>query len=671
MSDLITAPLYPTPPVPWWLARAMPDKEYQVTFLAKDKAVHWASNKGPQTWTLLCPYDEILIGGRRGGSKTAALIAWFAMGDLSLALDDPARYSFLNEPSFRGLILRKEYQSMAEFVDECKDFFRAFRVTAKDDPVVFEFPSGAKIYTNHLGDKEAYEKYRGQGITKIGVEELTQIPEERWYLKLFGSLRNKKQVRVHEVLDANGRKIKKSFPALHTQILSTTNPDGVGKLWVKNRFVKVRDSSGELIPWNNPMTDPISGLTRIFIPMRREDNPYLRDNKQYEGMLLAQDEVTRKQWMEGDWEAGTGAYFSEFRPDGPIGDAEAGRYPWARHVIEGAELKPWWYRFGGGDWGYEHLAVFHKACRNERDKRVHVYDELAVRQMGSYELGVMLAQWWLPDLEDLPDKQITIALSPDAFSKTDATRTKAEQMAAGIKQVLGPYGAFLLRYNDDERAAMTKDPKMAMMMFERRKQDAAQGQLMIALKPANTDRVAGWSYIHEMLRFRPVLNETQDELKERLRKTFERAGVEAYERELAKAQVSGPEILPRMLLWKRCSEAIRGLTEAMTDEPPRAEDVRKWDAIDGIGGDDGIDSLRHLMMSFKEVETKIPKSYYVGERVTLAQEQHVEAFGSELTDQTRLAMIAQTQSAKYDKLHSPRAKSFSFPRASSSRHRVN
>ena len=86
------------------------------------------------------------------------------------------------------------------------------------------------------------------------------------------------------------------------------------------------------------------------------------------------------------------------------------------------------------------MAVFHKACRNERDKRIHVYDELAVRQVGSFELGVMLAQWWLPDLEDLPDKQITIALSPDAFSKTDASKTKAEQIADGIKQILGPYG---------------------------------------------------------------------------------------------------------------------------------------------------------------------------------------------------------------------------------------
>lgn len=681
MSDILIPDLekYPPPPVPGWLKRRMPDPAFQVAFKKNGNPV-WVSNIGPQTWALLCPYDEILIGGRRGGSKSAALIAWFAMGDPSLPLDDPAHYSYLNEPSFRGLILRKEYQSMAEFVDECKDFFRPFGGKAKDDPAVFEFPSGAKIYTNHLGDKEAYEKYRGHGLTKIGIEELTQIPEERWYLKLLGSLRNKKQVRVHAVrgkdgrplLDERGRQVTKTFPALKCQIMSTTNPDGVGRIWVKNRFVKVYDRNGNLAPWNTPMKNNITGLTRIFIPMRLVDNPYLRENKQYEGMLLSQDEVTRKQWMEGDWEAGSGVYFSEFRPDGPMGDTEREKYPWARHVVDACELKPWWYRIGGGDWGYEHLAVFHKACRNERDRRLHVYDELAVRQVGSFELGVLLAKWWLPDLEYLPDKQVTIALSPDAFSKTDATKTKAEQMAQGIKEVLGPYGAFLLRYNDDERAAMAKDPRMAQQMFERRKQEAARGQLMLSLKPAQTDRVAGWSYIVDLLRWRPIITETEEELKKRLIQTFERAGVESYEREVAKAQaLRGPEILPKLVLWRCCREAIRGLQEAQRDEPPRAEDVRKWDAVDGVGGDDGIDSLRHTVMEYKQVETTIPKSYYIGERMSRIQEEHVTAFGAELTDNTRLAMIAATQAARYDKEHGGKSKSFSLPRASSSRHRVN
>src|SRR5690348_16322690 len=101
----------------------MVDRDYQVKIFKPNGELHWASNPGPQTWALICPYDEMLDGGERGGGKSVELIAWMAMGDEALAVDDPARISFLNEPTFRGLLLREEYQSMAEFVDEAVEFY--------------------------------------------------------------------------------------------------------------------------------------------------------------------------------------------------------------------------------------------------------------------------------------------------------------------------------------------------------------------------------------------------------------------------------------------------------------------------------------------------------------------------------------------------------------------
>ncbi len=305
--------LYPPPPLPAWIRR--PDKygfpeatepllirpEDQIIFRHPNKKngqpgdPFWISNYGSQSQVLRCPYDEVMIGGERGGSKTAALIAWMAMGDALLPKYDPAHYSYLLEPSYRGLVLRKEYQSLSEVVDEMKDFYGPLGGKAKDDPVEFTFKSGAKIYTNHLGDKNAFEKYRGMGITRIGIEELTQIEELRWYLKLLGSLRSKRQVRAIQTPQG-----PRSAPGLRAQIMSTANPDGDGKKWVKSRFVKVLDGSGKLIKPNTPMRDPVTGLTRIFIPMHRKDNPYLRDNKQYEGMLLAQDEATKQAWAYGN-----------------------------------------------------------------------------------------------------------------------------------------------------------------------------------------------------------------------------------------------------------------------------------------------------------------------------------------------------------------------------------
>lgn len=577
---------YPPPAPPQWITgpQLLPCPEYQIQFLRKgSNDPFWVSSYGPQTWMLLSPFDETIAGGSRGGGKSSGLIAWFAVGDPFLDDDDPAHYLSILEPSFRGLMLRKEYQSMAEFVDEAYDFYGPLGATKKGDPVQFEFPSGAIIYTNHLGDKNAFEKYRGWGLSKIGIEELTQIEEERWYLKLLGSLRAKKQIRIH------GRR---RFRALRSQIMSTTNPDGAGSLWVKKRFVKVYDATGKLIPWNRPFRNPQSKLTRLFIPMPRKDNPYLRNDRQYESYLLEQDETTRRQWMLGDWDADSGSYFTDFRPHGPVSDEERKIYPNARHVpIVGEEpkLQPWWYRFGGGDWGYDHPAAFHKMCRSEKTGQIHVYDEMILRKTGSFEMGVRLAYWWLPELEQLPDKTVVISFSSDAFNTQDSGHTRAEQVSEGIRSVLGPYGAFLLRFTDEERMAMQGNPMVANQMFSRRVAALPSGVIRILIKPASRDRSGGFSYMRDLLRFRPVVRETEADIRKRLQEVFDRSGLEVYERESARVRQHVDEHLPKLLIWNNCQGLIRCMEDAVRDED-KTEEVRKVDAQNGVGGDDPMDS---------------------------------------------------------------------------------
>jgi hypothetical protein len=650
---------------------------YQVQFIKpKTGELHFATNPGPQTWSILCPFDEVLLGGRRGGGKSRVLIAAFAMGDHRLPVDDPARISFLNDKSFRGLLLREEYSSMAEFVEEAVEFYRPIGGKPIGKPISIEFPSKAKIYFNHLGDEEAFNKYRGWNITKIGVEELTQIATLRRYLKLLGSLRSVERVR-------NGKK----YPELKTQLISTTNPDGPGALWVKDRFVYVRDKKGNLIDWNQPMRDTVTGLIRIFIPFGVESNPFLGEQtsagRRYRSMLLAQDEVTRKQWMEGDWNAGTGRFFNEYRPDGPIGQEEHDKYPWARHKVASAPLKPWWTRWGSGDWGFSHPAAFHKFCYSQTEKRIHVYDEMSVRHVGSFEIGALLAKWWQPELIELQrhgkSPCITIHLGADAFSKTDVTKTKAEQIEAGIKEVLGPYGAILLKYNEDERAAMMRDPKRAQMMFEQRKQQLGD-RICIALKPVYIDRIAAWSYMRELLRFRPaVVNlQTPADREAYLRDVLQQEGLAAYEMQAAELRKLQPEVLPKLQLWNVCKEADRWLQVAQHDtradsDPSRVskrEDVLKMNADEnGKNGDDAGESLRNGLIAFKEMQATMPLSEFVSTRVDEVQQAHLAAFGEELTDPTRLAMVAMTQQAIYAKQTPKTGGSLTFARQGSLRHR--
>ena len=672
---------YPPPPLPGWIRQpwkyGFPEAKEpllcspsdqiafrrEATKSGKPGEEYWHSLYGSQTWALRAPYDEILTGGERGGAKSAGLIAWFAMGDAFLPKDDPAHYSYLLEPSYRGLMLRKEYQSLAEFVDEAMDFYGPLGGKPKDDPVIFHFKSGAKIYTNHLNDKKAFEKFRGMGITRIGVEELTQIEEMSWYVKLFGSLRAKRQVRVH--MTATGRK---AFPALRSQIMSTCNPDGDGKKWVKSRFVKIYDKNGNVIPPNTPMKDPFTGLTRIFIPMHRKDNPYLRDNKQYEGMIMAQDEATRLAWL-GNWDIDSGTFFTEFRPNGPVTAEEREKYPWAKHVIEPIHLKNFWHRWGGGDWGFDHPAAFHKFCRSGKDGRIHVYDELMLRRQGSFEVGVQLAKWWLPDLEYLPDKSVTIAFSSDAFSKTDDVRTKAEQVAAGIASVLGPYGAFLLKFSDEERLAMAKDPMLAQRKLAQHR-EKADGKFFIVLKPASKDVTARWSYMRELLRFIPIVQETEAQLKERLTATFGRSGFEGYEKELMKVQRPDKENLPKLQIWKgKCNELVRCMEEATKDQD-HPEKISKWNTSEGVGGDDALESCGQGLHHFKDIEKVMPKSYFVTDRIEQIQNQLEREVGERLTDPNRLIMVTKTAEARYDRMHPPGGGNLYIPRASSGRHRT-
>jgi hypothetical protein len=615
--------------VPGWLANlGWPDPAYTVKFVdPKTGKPFWESNPGPQTWMLLCPYAEILGGGSRGGGKSEAIAPWMAMGDPLLPDSDPAKYSYLNDPDFRGLILREQYQDLKEFVDRAMDFFRHFGCKPKDDPVCFEFKSGAKIYTGHLNNEDAYNKYRGWNLTKIAIEELTRIEKLAQYLRLFGSLRSVPRIRRG-----------KQLPALRTQIFNTTNPDGPGAIWVKSRFIEVRRMDGKLAEWNRPLVDPVTKLTRIFIPARLTDNPYLASDNRYLGMLKSQDAVTQRQWIDGDWNAAAGTYFRDYRPHGPIGSDEP---EWARHLTDSAKLEPWYTRWGSGDWGYDHPAAFHKFCINHSDHRVHVYDELCVRQVGSYELGALLARWWMPELESLPDHQVTIYLSPDAFSKTDASKTKAEQMEMGIKEILGPYGALLMRYNDEERMMQQKDPRAAAALFEYRKRQA-QGQMCIALKPANTDRIAGWQYCRELLRWRPLLADTAPDMAH-AKVLFERQGIVAYEKYLEQFRDRKPEVLPRIQIWRVCKELDRFLQSAVHDEAPRAEDVRKVDAENGKGGDDPGDSFRHGAMALKDGEVTMPKYAFMAEKMSEAETIYA--------DPAILGQIAAFQSARYDQQH--------------------
>ena len=265
----------------------------------------WKPHEGPQTLALSLDEStyEILYGGARGGGKTDAGIVWLLKG--------------VADPSFTGMCIRRNHTDLRQWIDRAIQLYPNAKVSGK--PAVFTFPSGAKIYTGHLKDENAFSQFQGWEIHRLLIEEVGQIVSEESYLKLVSSVR--------------------STTGIKPQIFLTANPGGVGHQWLKRRF-KIGQS-----PPNKAFKDVVSERYRIFIPATVEDNPTLADaDPLYVKFLDSLPEPLRSAWRYGDWDVFAGQYFPEFDP--------------RVHMLDIKEAEKLGYgkdynnKYIGIDWGY-------------------------------------------------------------------------------------------------------------------------------------------------------------------------------------------------------------------------------------------------------------------------------------------------------------------------------
>lgn len=263
--------------------------------------IHWEPQP-KQSVALARTEDEILFGGARGGGKTDCGQAWL--------LYDIAH------PLYRALVIREHAKDLQDWIDRAQRMFApAGAIFSKDS---FVFPSGAKIVTGHLKDDNAYTKYQGQQYQKMVIEELTHIPTEGLYEKLLASCRS-------------------IVPEIKPQVFASTNPDGPGFRWVKNRW-NIPDYPEQEKIYRS--VDSKNQRTRVFIPSKLEDNIHLmKSDPAYVRYLESiQDDDLREAWRNGVWTGITlkGAYYrtqlARARNEGRIGnvpyDAELPVYTW-------------------------------------------------------------------------------------------------------------------------------------------------------------------------------------------------------------------------------------------------------------------------------------------------------------------------------------------------------
>lgn len=263
--------------------------------------------------------QEVLYGGAAGGGKSDSLII-DALGGWQNAL---------SYPDYQAVLFRRTYPELKDLIERARELIPQLVKGAvyNQQDHLYRFPSGARLEFGHLNHDQDRFKHRGRAYQYIGWDELTLWPSDTCYLYLTSRLRS-------------------TNPKITCLIRATTNPDGPGQKWVKERWA-INDE-GDPSCFEVDVQDEVTGERfsrwRRFIPARLDDNPYL-SKTDYKIFLLGLPPEERDALLRGKWNAipVKGAYYAA-----DIIDAEReGRITSVPHQ-KGVPVDTWW-DLGRGD----------------------------------------------------------------------------------------------------------------------------------------------------------------------------------------------------------------------------------------------------------------------------------------------------------------------------------
>lgn len=268
--------------------------------------------------------DEVLYGGAAGGGKSYG------------QLIDAFLYALRHQGS-RQLILRRTFPDLERSLILTSLLLYDRAVASYSASVHrWRFRGGSSIEFAYLDSEHDLPRYQGAEYDVIRFDELTHFTEGM-YVYLFSRCRG-----------AN------DFPK---QVKCTGNPGGVGHQWVRERFVDIGPPGSVHAVARG---DGTFG-TRVFIPARVQDNPFLMaKDSGYLSRLQMLADNDRRALLHGDWDIAEGQLFSEFRRD--------------IHVVEPVKLEPHWRRYVTMDYGLDMLAAYCIALTD--GGKAYVYKEV-------------------------------------------------------------------------------------------------------------------------------------------------------------------------------------------------------------------------------------------------------------------------------------------------------
>jgi hypothetical protein len=182
---------------------------------------------------------------------------------------------------------------LVETIERSKQIYTKLGASFNESKSFWRWPNGARLRFGYLERDSDADQFQGWSLTRLYVEEVGTFPSERAIMKLMATLRSGHGVPV--------------------KFIATGNPGGVGQNWVKARWIDPHPAGNKIMKrtFTNPFTGDKVEWDWVFIPSRVTDNAYLGDDYIAQLQQVGSSQLV-KAWLEGDWNAVEGAFFSEW-----------------------------------------------------------------------------------------------------------------------------------------------------------------------------------------------------------------------------------------------------------------------------------------------------------------------------------------------------------------------
>ena len=301
----------------------LPDKMIQ--FFLQAQYVPNKSQLAFHKATLECgpgQVQEILCEGPKGGGKSHAELM-------------QAAYDCTMHDGIQCIFFRKQKGSAKEHMQELARAFKYIPHTMEKNQI--SFPNGSVIKIGGYNTSGDIMKFNGQNFSLLIYDELTMIKQSD-YDMMWGNLR----------LSVGGY-----YPRMY----ASTNPGGIGHVWVKKKFIEA-------------MREGREKDTRC-IHSDTLDNATLGENYKHDKLEKLSGQL-RERFYFGNWDINEGAAFNFLRSRHVADTGGAFGFDYkGRHYA----LGPDWIRVGGIDYGSAKPYCYLWIAINQNYGRVYVYRE--------------------------------------------------------------------------------------------------------------------------------------------------------------------------------------------------------------------------------------------------------------------------------------------------------